>query len=149
MRPKNTRHLSRRPPVTDSCRPRGRNLTQVDMANTQAKWSHHEEGENQFVLFLNISDVSPQTSHVAAEQSAHKRAEYVLRMSDRYTKDQLVFADETSFNRRVAHRHYGWAAKGRRASKRVLLCRGKRCVTWKPAFQRSIHTAVGTRSSRQ
>ena len=73
-----------------------------------------------------VNDILFQASRTAAEQSAHKRAEYVLRISDRYTKDQLVFADETSFNRHVAHRNYAWALKGQRASKKVLLCRGKR-----------------------
>ena len=70
--------------------------------------------------------MSPQASHVAAERSALKRAEYLLRISQRYTKDQLVFADETSFNRRVAHRNYAWAVKGHKASKNVFLCRGQR-----------------------
>jgi len=67
----------------------------------------------------------PQASRTAVERSALKRAEYVLRISRRYTKDQLVFADESSFNRHTAHRSYAWAVKGQRASKNVFLCRGK------------------------
>lgn len=73
-----------------------------------------------------ITNVTPQASHIAAERSALKRAEYLLRISRRYTKDQLVFADETSFDRRVAHRNYAWAVKGQKASKKVFLCRGRR-----------------------
>ena len=90
---------------------------------------------NKTTALLTIDNDKRQASQVAAERSAFKRAEYVLRISDRYTKDQLVFADETSFDRRTAHRKYAWAVKGQRASKKVLLTRGKRFVTCKLSFE--------------
>ena len=56
-------------------------------------------------------------------------------MSHWYTKDQLVFVDETSFDHRVARRKRGWAAKGQRALKKVTVCRGKRSAAHKQAFK--------------
>lgn len=97
---------------------------------------------------LKATNVPFQASHVAAERSALKRAEYLLRISQRYTRDQLVFADETSFDRRVAHRRYAWALKGQKATKKVLLCRGQRWVVSIPTLGHSVDTPTGTRCSQ-
>ena len=43
-----------------------------------------------------------------------------------YTPIQLVFSDESAYDRRTLSRRYGWSFKGRRACKHVFFIRGKR-----------------------
>lgn len=43
-----------------------------------------------------------------------------------YTPLQLVFTDESAYDRRTLSRRYGWSFKGRRARKPVFFVRGKR-----------------------
>ena len=43
-----------------------------------------------------------------------------------YTPIQLVFSDESAYDRRTLSRRYGWSFKGRRARKHVFFIRGKR-----------------------
>src|SRR5437868_10438947 len=43
-----------------------------------------------------------------------------------YTPLQLVFTDESAYDRRTRSRHYGWCFRGRRARKPVFFVRGKR-----------------------
>ena len=43
-----------------------------------------------------------------------------------YTPLQLVFTDESAYDRRTLSRRYGWSFRGRRARKPVFFVRGKR-----------------------
>src|SRR5688572_5628656 len=43
-----------------------------------------------------------------------------------YSPLQLVFTDESAYDRRTLSRRYGWSFKGRRAYKSVFFVRGKR-----------------------
>ncbi len=43
-----------------------------------------------------------------------------------YTPLQLVFSDESAYDRRTLSRRYGWSFKGRRARKPVFFIREKR-----------------------
>ena len=53
-----------------------------------------------------------QISKVALEQSAARRASYMLRIGTQYDPRQLVFVDESSFDRRTAVRGFAWALRG-------------------------------------
>lgn len=43
-----------------------------------------------------------------------------------YSPSQLVFTDESAYDRRTLSRRYGWSFKGRRAYKSIFFVRGKR-----------------------
>ena len=43
-----------------------------------------------------------------------------------YLPSQLVFSDESAYDRRTLSRRYGWSFKGRRAYKPTFFVRGKR-----------------------
>jgi predicted transcriptional regulator YheO len=43
-----------------------------------------------------------------------------------YSPSQLVFSDESAYDRRTLSRRYGWNFKGRRACKHTFFIRGKR-----------------------
>ena len=43
-----------------------------------------------------------------------------------YSSIQLVFSDESAYDRRTLSRRYGWSFKGRRVRKPVFFIRGKR-----------------------
>ncbi|CAG8511719.1 11418_t:CDS:2, partial [Dentiscutata heterogama] len=43
-----------------------------------------------------------------------------------YTPSQLVFSDESAYDRRTSARHYGWNFSGLRAQKHVFFVRGRR-----------------------
>ncbi|KAH7903703.1 hypothetical protein BJ138DRAFT_979938, partial [Hygrophoropsis aurantiaca] len=45
---------------------------------------------------------------VALERNEDKRMEYIYHMGSQYTPDQLVFVDESSFDRRTSYRGYAW-----------------------------------------
>lgn len=47
-------------------------------------------------------------------------------MGLKYSPDQLVFVDESAFDRRVPFRGYAWALKGERAVRKCFFIRGKR-----------------------
>jgi hypothetical protein len=61
------------------------------------------------------------------ERNEVKRRNYILRMAT-YTADQLVFVDESSFDRRAAYCGYAYALKGQRALRKCFFMRGKRFV---------------------
>jgi len=50
---------------------------------------------------------------------------FIVHMSQ-YSPTQLVFSDESAYDRRTLSRRYGWNLKGRRACKPVFFVRGKR-----------------------
>lgn len=72
--------------------------------------------------------VIPQISKRALERSEQWRMEYMTRIGTKYDADQLVFVDESSFDRRTSYRGYAWALKGRRAIRKCFYVRGKRYV---------------------
>jgi len=51
----------------------------------------------------------------AIERDEDDRAEYQLVIGTYYEPEHLVFIDESSFDRRVSHRPFGWAPIGSRA----------------------------------
>ena len=61
----------------------------------------------------------------AREQDEQARVEYLARVR-KYDPDQLVFVDESSCDRRVGRRGYGWAPTGTRSRRRECFVRGAR-----------------------
>ncbi|CAG8509799.1 1155_t:CDS:1, partial [Dentiscutata heterogama] len=43
-----------------------------------------------------------------------------------YIPSQLVFSDETAYDRRTLSRRYGWSFSGQRAQKHTFFVRGRR-----------------------
>jgi hypothetical protein len=60
------------------------------------------------------------------ERNETKRANYIYRMGLNYQPEQLVFVDESSFDRRATYRGYAYALKGQRALRKCFFLRGKR-----------------------
>lgn len=65
-------------------------------------------------------------SRTALECSEVHRLQYMFRIGSRYNAEQLIFVDESAFDRRTAYRQYGWAKKGQRAYRTSFYVRGKR-----------------------
>ena len=61
----------------------------------------------------------------AREQDEQLRGEYLARIQQ-YHPRQLVFVDESSCDRRVSQRVYGWAPLGTRSRRREFFVRGAR-----------------------
>jgi hypothetical protein len=51
-----------------------------------------------------------------------------------YTPEQLVFADESAYNRFTSRRPYGWAFEGDRARQRDFFIRGIKCVLLRSVY---------------
>lgn len=62
----------------------------------------------------------------AVERDETDRAEYQLVIGTYYEPEQLVFVDESAFDRRTIGRAYGWAPIGTRGRRRDFFIRGKR-----------------------
>lgn len=62
----------------------------------------------------------------ALERSEACRLQYMFRIGSRYDAEQLIFVDESAFDRCTAYRPYGWAKKGQRAYRMSFYVRGKR-----------------------
>ncbi|KAF8593945.1 hypothetical protein BDV93DRAFT_459974 [Ceratobasidium sp. AG-I] len=62
----------------------------------------------------------------ASERSEQKRMEYLLDIGYNYTPDQLVFVDESSFDRRTTYRGYAWSLSGTEARRYAFRVRGRR-----------------------
>jgi len=61
-----------------------------------------------------------------------------------YSPDQLVFSDESAYDRRILSRQYGWNISGHRAKKATFFVRGQRftienalCVNGLLAYRRN------------
>jgi len=75
------------------------------------------------------SDPVNEITKMALERNEEKWTEYAYRMGMTYLPDQLVFIDESSFDRRASSRTYGYAPKGYRARQKSFFIRGKRYGT--------------------
>jgi len=64
-------------------------------------------------------------SKPAIERNENDRLNFIAHMSQ-YSPLQLVFTDESAYDRRTLSRRYGWSFKGKRACKPVFFIRGKR-----------------------
>ena len=64
-------------------------------------------------------------SKPAKERNQNERANFLARISQ-YTASQLVFSDESVYDKRTLSRKYGWNISGRRAQKPSFFIRGKR-----------------------
>jgi hypothetical protein len=67
-----------------------------------------------------------QITKAAMERSDSKRFQYMYRIGLNYQPDQLVFVDESSFDRRATYRNNAYALKGQRALRKCFFVRGKR-----------------------
>lgn len=68
----------------------------------------------------------PQLSKKAIERLEFKRSAYCVLIGELYSREQLVFVDESAMDRRLTYRTHGWALKGKRASKKGHFKRGKK-----------------------
>jgi hypothetical protein len=60
------------------------------------------------------------------EQDEDDRAQYQLIIGSHYEPEQLVFVDESAFDRRITCCPFAWAPIGSRARRRDFFIRGKR-----------------------
>lgn len=67
-----------------------------------------------------------QLSKKAIERLEFKRSAYCVLIGELYSREQLVFVDESAMDRRLTYRTHGWAMKGKRASKKGHFKRGKK-----------------------
>lgn len=67
----------------------------------------------------------PQITKAARERSAAKRAEYIEKISS-FHANELIFIDESSFDKRTTNRLQGWGKVGERVIRRVHFHRGDR-----------------------
>ena len=79
-------------------------------------------------LSTNFTISMTQLTRDAIERSEAKRAEFRYNYGLRFTAEQTVFVDESSFDRRTSLRTRAWALCGERASKRCFFVRGHRYV---------------------
>ena len=64
-------------------------------------------------------------SKPAKERNESDRLNFIAYISQ-YSPSQLVFSDESAYDKRTLSRRYGWNFKGRRACKPTFFIRGKR-----------------------
>src|SRR5436853_5223472 len=62
----------------------------------------------------------------ALERNEIVRAHYLAKISEHYTRNQLIFLDESSKDDRSLTRLYGYSPRNTRAQKKVVFVRGKR-----------------------
>jgi DDE superfamily endonuclease len=68
-----------------------------------------------------------QLTRLAIERDEDQRTLYQLHML-MYNANELVFVDESAFNRRTTTRQYGWATMGDRARRRDFFVKGVKYV---------------------
>ena len=62
------------------------------------------------------------------ERSETKRLQYTYHMGLMYLPEQLVFVDESSFDRRTSYHGRAYALKGQRVHQKCFFIRGQRYV---------------------
>jgi hypothetical protein len=65
-------------------------------------------------------------SRSAVERNEERRAEYQVLVSEQYRPDQLVFVDESAYNRVTTKRPWAWAPIGSRARIHDYFIHGQR-----------------------
>jgi hypothetical protein len=61
----------------------------------------------------------------AKERNERERSDFFIHISQ-YTPDQLVFLDESAYDKRALSRRFGWSIKGARPVQPAFFVRGKR-----------------------
>ena len=64
-------------------------------------------------------------TRVAAERSAQKHVDYIMRLGP-YARNQLVFVDESATDWCVTYRGHAWAISGQCALRKAFFVHGKR-----------------------
>ncbi|KAJ7460143.1 hypothetical protein FB451DRAFT_1045514, partial [Mycena latifolia] len=75
-----------------------------------------------------------QLTRLALERSEAKRVAFRYEYGSKYTAEQTVFVDESSFDRRTSIRGKAWALSGERAQRKCFFVRGRRCATIPTVF---------------
>ena len=61
---------------------------------------------------------------MALERSEERQLQYMFKIGSNYEAEQLVFVDESAFDRCTAYRSYGWALRGERVQRTCFyVCR--------------------------
>lgn len=82
----------------------------------------------------------------ALERNEHRRAVYKVLVGEQYQPQQLVFVDESHFNRMSLRRRWGWAPCGRRARRRDFFIRGIRFVLSRSVLPSAYNVSLDTQS---
>lgn len=96
------------------------------LEGAQTEWVYDEEGTASPQKNLDSTDVIQQLTRDALERSNAKRAAYRYEYGLKFTPEQTVFVDESSFDRRTSIRGRAWALSGERAVRKCFFVRGKR-----------------------
>lgn len=92
-------------------------------------WLLHEERElNHVLLFHSPPPPNLQVTKNAHEQCEEKCAAFRYEYGIRFTPEQTIFVDESSFDRCTGVRKRGWAMCGQRLPRSVFFIRGTRCA---------------------
>jgi hypothetical protein len=62
----------------------------------------------------------------AQERNERARSSFIAKIGENYTRDQLIFLDESSKDERSLTRYYGYSSVNTRAQKKIVFVRGKR-----------------------
>ncbi|KIK76296.1 hypothetical protein PAXRUDRAFT_170362, partial [Paxillus rubicundulus Ve08.2h10] len=67
-------------------------------------------------------------SKSALEHNESRQLQYMFNIDSEYNYEQLVFIDESAFDRHTTYRQYGRVLKGLQAQQKCFYVRGKRYV---------------------
>lgn len=95
------------------------------MASVESDRVYSKEGESA-ASFQVLQLDSVQLTREAIERNEGKRVAFRYDYGIRFTPEQTIFVDESSFDRRTSIRGRAWAVRGERASRGVFFVRGKR-----------------------
>ena len=62
----------------------------------------------------------------AQERNERARSSFIAKIGENYTRDQLIFLDESSKDERSLTCYYGYSSANIRAQKKIVFVRGKR-----------------------
>ena len=82
---------------------------------------------------------SEQITKAARERSWAKRADFIKEIVQ-YEPHELVFIDESSFDKRTSNRVRAWSKIGTRVIRPVFFYRGARCGVFPSYISMSLHT---------
>lgn len=99
------------------------------MEVSQEVWFHNEEGDIPIHVEVGkFTLLSSQLTRLALERSEAKRLAFCYEYGTKYTAEQTVFVDESSFDRHTSIRGKAWALSGERAQRKCFFVRGRRYV---------------------